>query len=359
MKIVIIGLSITSSWGNGHATTYRSFIKELKKEGHDILFLEQDAPYYARHRDMATSPFCEIGLYENWKSLPLQYSPEVENADLVMVGSYVPSGTRVGQWVLDTAQGVTAFYDIDTPVTIEKLKKGDYEYLHPDLIPRYNMYLSFAGGKVLDLLENEFRSPAAKPFYCSVDEELYYPLPLPKKWKMGYLGTYSPDRQPKVNELLLEVANNSPEEKFILAGPQYPETINCPSNVEMVNHIPPHEHNHFYNSQQFTLNITRDDMVKMGFSPSVRLFEAAACGIPVISDKWEGIETIFKPEKEILLVDKAEDVRFYFQNISPQEAMQIGQNARNKVLKYHTSKIRARQLLNYVEASKTALFTQK
>ena len=348
MKFVIIGLSVTSSWGNGHATTYRALLKELSALGHDILFLEKDVPYYAGNRDMPNPEFCKLGLYKTNEELKADYASEVAEADAVIVGSYVQQGVEVGNWAIETAKGITAYYDIDTPVTLAKLERKDYEYIDPDLISKYDLFLSFCGGPILDLLENKYGSPLAKPLFCSVDPDLYHPEDNEMKWQMGYLGTYSDDRQPTVNELLIKSAKSSPEKSFVVAGPQYPKEIEWPRNVERIDHLPPAEHRSFYNSQKFTLNVTREDMIRAGHSPSVRLFEAAACGVPIISDYWEGIETIFEPGKEILIARTNSQVLDYYNNISEEERKQIGENARQKVLKHHTARARAKELETYV-----------
>src|SRR5688572_11948202 len=187
LRIVIIGLSITSSWGNGHATTYRGLVRELSRRGHDVVFLEHDKPWYASNRDMANPPFGRTALYPGVAELKDRFANDVRSADLVIVGSYVPEGVAVGEWVVRTAGGLTAFYDIDTPVTLAKLERGDTEYLSPELIPKYGMYLSFTGGPTLRRLEREFGSPQALPLYCSVDPELYYPDPeAARRWDLGY-----------------------------------------------------------------------------------------------------------------------------------------------------------------------------
>jgi spore maturation protein CgeB len=349
MNIVILGLSITSSWGNGHATTYRSLVKGLHKRGHKVLFLERDVPWYASNRDMAAPDFCKVGLYHSLEDLKTGYYSEVEKADLVITGSYVPEGIAAGQWVLETASGIKAFYDIDTPVTLTKLRNNTCDYLSAAQIPSYNLYLSFTAGKTLDIFRNEFGSPDPRAFYCSVDPEVYFPVESEKKWDLGYLGTYSDDRQPALNELLIEPARSWHEGRFIVAGPQYPKSINWPDNVERIEHLAPGMHNLFYNSQKFTLNITRKDMVNMGHSPSVRLFEAAACGTPVISDYWKGIESIFEPGKEILISTSAEDTLGLLRDISEKKGREIGENARKNVLKNHTGIHRATELEKYVD----------
>jgi spore maturation protein CgeB len=354
MKIVILGLSITSSWGNGHATTYRSFVKGLGRRGHDVLFLERDVPWYASNRDMPDPDFCKVKLYESVSQLKDNYHDIIEDAALVMIGSYVTEGIEVSEWVLSTATGVKAFYDIDTPVTLSKLKSKTCQYISPKQIPLFDLYLSFTAGPCLDIFQDEFGSPAARKFYCSVDPELYHPARCRKTWDLGYLGTYSPDRQPALNELMLKPAYKWPDGKFIVAGPQYPETVCWPPNVERIEHLPPSEHNDFYNSQRFTLNITRHDMVKMGYSPSVRLFEAAACGVPVISDYWPGIYTIFDPGEEILISSTPIDTLKFLREIPEAKRREIGLCARNKVMQKHTGEHRAMELEHYISDIRSA-----
>lgn len=347
LDIVILGLSITSSWGNGHATTFRGLVNELNKNGHRVTFLERDMPWYASNRDLPNPPFCKTALYPSLDELKENYSEAIKNAHLVIVGSYVPEGVEVGNFVTATAEGITAFYDIDTPVTLAKLERNDFEYLDRDLISLYNIYLSFTGGPTLKRIEEEFGSPMARAFYCSFDPELYFPEEQKIKWDLGYLGTYSDDRQPPLQKLMLDAAEKLTDKKFVVAGPQYPYSIKWNNNVEYIEHLPPSEHRKFYNSQRYAMNITRADMIKAGYSPSVRLFEAAACGTPIISDYWDGIETIFDIGTEILISNSAEETIKYLTEISEEERKEIGESARKKVMKYHTAAHRAMELENY------------
>jgi spore maturation protein CgeB len=348
LNIVIIGLTITSSWGNGHATTYRGLVRELVRRGHSVLFLEHDKPWYANNRDMPNPPFGRTELYADPEDLKYRFTGDVRAADLVVVGSYVPQGVEVGRWATRTSTGVTAFYDIDTPVTLAKLARGDEEYVSQDLIPHYDLYLSFTGGPTLRRLEREFGSPRALPLYCSVDTNLYHPQPHEQHWNLGYLGTYSDDRQPTLEALLLDVARNWRQGRFVVAGPQYPSSIDWPANVERIQHLPPSMHRAFYNQQAFTVNVTRADMIRAGYSPSVRLFEAAACGVPIISDAWEGLDTFFAPGEEIIVAHSSSDVLAALQQITPDERRRIGQRARDRILKQHTAAHRAAELERYV-----------
>jgi len=348
LRIVILGLSITSSWGNGHATTYRSLVRELSARGHEVLFLERDTPWYAANRDLYTIPLARIELYSSLQQLKDRFAGDVRQADVVIVGSYVPEGTAVGEWVTATSSGLTVFYDIDTPVTLAKLGRGDIEYLSPALIQRYNLYLSFTGGPTLEHIEQRYGARRARPLYCAVDPHFYYPEPSVKRWDLGYLGTYSPDRQPALETLFVEPARCWPQGRFVVAGPLFPSTLAWPANVQRIEHLPPAKHRAFYNAQRFTLNITRADMVRAGYSPSIRLFEAAACATPIISDYWPGLDTLFMPGKEILVADAPEKAMHYLRELPESERVALGWWARTRVLAEHTAGHRATELEAYI-----------
>ncbi|MBO1076871.1 CgeB family protein [Roseomonas marmotae] len=351
LDIVVLGLSLSSSWGNGHATTYRALLRSLAARGHRILFLERDVPWYAAHRDLPEPDFCRLALYPDLAALR-GWSDAVARADAVIVGSYVPEGVAVGRFVQETARGVTAFYDIDTPVTLAKLRNGDTEYLSPELIPGYDVYLSFTGGPTLDLLMECYGSPAARPLYCSVDAGAYRPRDVGFRWDLSYLGTYSSDRQPVLERLLLEPARRAPELRFVVAGPQYPADIVWPANVERLEHVSPSDHPAFYSASRYTLNVTRADMVQAGYSPSVRLFEAAACGTPVISDIWDGIETVLRPGREIVLARDAGAVLAVLREQAPTDRDCMARAARSRILAEHTADHRAVELVAHLnEAS--------
>jgi spore maturation protein CgeB len=344
VKIVFLGLSITSSWGNGHATNYRALVRELTARGHEVLFCERDVPWYAAQRDLPEPPWGQTSLYCSLDELAESHRDEVAAADLVVVGSYVPEGVAVAEWALENAGGATAFYDIDTPVTLGKLRRGDADYLSPELVGRFDLYLSFTGGPTLEVLEEEFGARRAIAFYCLVDPEAYRPVEAERRWDLGYLGTYSDDRQPVLERLLLEPAGRAQEAAFVVAGPQYPDGIQWPANVERIEHVAPGEHPSFYAAQRFTLNVTRAEMREAGWSPSVRLFEAAACGAPVISDRWDGLDQIFTPDEEILIADSPEDVLDFLGQVDEDARREIAAAARQRVLAEHTAERRCEQL---------------
>jgi spore maturation protein CgeB len=266
----------------------------------------------------------------------------------VLLGSYVPEGAEIGAWIARERNGALAFYDIDTPITLARLADDNCDYLSLALIPELDLYLSFTGGPTLRLIERVYGARRACALYCSVDAQMYRPDRCGKKWTLGYLGTFSKDRQPALQRLLIDVAARMPRERFIVAGPQYPRNIRWPANVRRVQHLEPAAHRAFYNAQRFTLNVTRAEMVRAGYSPSVRLFEAAACGTPVISDEWPGLAELFTPGEEILIAKTTDDVLRFLQNT--ENARAIGQNARARVLAEHTATHRAGELIELIES---------
>jgi spore maturation protein CgeB len=348
MKLSILGLSITSSWGNGHATTYRGLVRGLVERGHEVTFLERDVPWYARERDLPVLPWGSVILYDSVEELRSSHRDLIEESDAVIVGSYVPEGIAVGEWVTSVRERGTAFYDIDTPVTMAHLEDGTCEYLSKDLIPRYDLYLSFTGGPLLEHLEQRLGAPSARALYCSFDPEIYFPEDADRRWDLGYLGTYSDDRQPALESLLVETARRIPESRFVVAGPQYPDSIEWPENVLKLEHVSQDEHRRFYCSQRFTLNVTRRDMIRAGWSPSVRLFEAAACAVPIISDPWEGLDELFTPGEEILIAGSTDEVVEMLSDLPAGERDAIGRAGRERVIREHSSARRAGQLEAYL-----------
>jgi spore maturation protein CgeB len=341
MKIIVLGLSVSSSWGNGHATTYRALLRELGRR-HEILFLERDQPWYAENRDMPAPAFCALELYGRIEDLDA-YRNYIAGADAVILGSYVPEGRTIARKLREWTKGIFCFYDIDTPVTLAKMDTGTIDYIDSTTVPLFDIYFSFTGGPTLERLEKEYGARLALPLYCSVDETKYHRLSCQRKWDLGYLGTYSADRQPALERLLLEPARRLPAKKFVVAGPMYPDNIAWPQNVERIEHLAPDRHAKFYNAQAWTLNITRADMIAAGYSPSVRLFEAAACGVPVISDAWDGLDTFFNFDEEIVVAKNAMDVLAVLALPEP-ERERMGRAARRRCLAAHMAAHRAADL---------------
>jgi spore maturation protein CgeB len=344
--LVVLGLSLSSSWGNGHATTYRALLAGLHAAGLEVLFLERDRPWYAANRDLPRPDFCRLEFYDSVESLKARFQGAIRNAQAVILGSFVPDGVAIADFLFACARGTTAFYDIDTPVTLAKLERGDEEYIARRQVPDFSVYFSFTGGPTLKRLQSAFAAQRALPLYCSVAERDYRPTGERVKWQLGYLGTYSADRQPGLDRLLIEPARRSRQKNFAVAGPQYPADIRWPKNVLRIEHLSPPLHASFYSRQRFTVNVTRASMAESGWSPSVRLFEAAACGTPIISDPWPGLTELLPEGEAVLIARRADDVMAILNGISDQERKRIAAAARDRVLAGHTGRARAKELMD-------------
>lgn len=355
MRIVIFGLSLSSSWGNGHATTYRALVNGLHRRGHKIVFFEKNQEWYESNRDLPAPDFCDLKLFEDWRSILPTVRRELRNADVAVVGSYFADGIEAVHEVLDSNIPLKTFYDIDTPITVSKLREGTAGYLQATQVPGFDLYFSFTGGPLLKKLQVEFGAVRPVPLYCSFEEERYYPRKCYRRYQndLSYMGTYAADRQEKVDDLLLTPAKASPEFRFLLAGPQYPRKLGFPGNIRHIKHLSPRWHPHFYSSSRFTLNLTRRAMVSCGFSPSVRLFEAAACGCPIISDYWQGLDSFLQVGREILVAESSDDILGYLTESNAVQLRLMTERARERVLAEHSSRHRAEQFENYLAGAKS------
>jgi spore maturation protein CgeB len=351
LSIVFVGLSLSSSWGNGHATTYRALLSGLGRLGHEVLFLEREQPWYLQNRDLADPDYCTLRFYAGVEDLEA-CREALTTADAVIVGSYVPDGIEVIDRIAAMGPRQLCFYDIDTPVTLARLARGEETYVAPRQLPGFDACFSFSGGRALEILEQDFGVRRAEPLFCSVDAQAYRPSGEARTWDLGYLGTYSPDRQPVLDELLLRTATLMPDRRFVVAGPQYPETIRWPANVERIDHLPPERHASFYSRQRYTLNVTRSDMIAVGWSPSVRLFEAAACATPVISDRWDGLGDFFPEPEAIATAATAEEVVAIVSRPT-KAALDQGLAAMRIALASHTGMVRAAELAAALASERT------
>jgi spore maturation protein CgeB len=353
MKIVIFGLTISSSWGNGHATIWRGLLRELIRRGHDVVFFEQDVPYYAASRDLTELPGGRLLLYGNWADIRSRAEEEVRESDVAIVTSYCPEAIAASEMIW-SSPGLRVFYDLDAPVTLARLHGGDtVSYLHPNGLSEFDLVLSFTGGGALDALKFELGARHVAPLYGSVDPQVHRPAAPVQDYRatLSYLGTYSQDRQNAVNELFIEPARRSPGQRFVMAGAQYPAEFPWTENIFFVQHLAPVEHPRFLCSSKMTLNVTRAPMREMGWCPSGRLFEAAACGVPVISDWWKGLDEFFAPDQQILIAASADEV-IRALKMSQVELERIANAARERTLSEHTATKRAEQFEALMEAAR-------
>ena len=351
MKLVVLGHSLSSSWGNGHATTYRSLLKEFSRRGHDVTFLERSAPWYADHRDLWSPGYANLEIYNDLTDLQRRFADEVEAADCVLVGSHLLDGAEIGRWVGSLATGTTSFYDMDTPATVAGFATGTCEYWDVDLVADYDLYLSLSGGPLLRLLKDEYGAGSVTPLYCGVDPDDYFPEEHKILWDAGHMGTYSSDRAGFLRELIVRPAELLSDRRFIVAGAHYPGNFSWPGNVQQIEHLRPCHHRGFFNRQRFAINVTRERTRQFGYAPSLRLLEAAACAVPVITDEWPGLGDFFQPGWEILTVQKSSSVVDLICSLPETKRAQIGRNARNQVLQRHTAAHRARELESLIEAT--------
>ncbi len=346
LKLTIFGLTLSSSWGNGHATPLRAIIRALSRRGHEVTFFEKDVDYYARRRDFQSCSYCNLVLYPEWKTVRQQALDCAAESDAVVVTSFCPQGARIAADVLELSRPLHLYYDLDTPITLARLGHGDLDYLRSDQIPAFDLYLSFTGGRILRELESSWGARIARPLYGCVDPDLYFRVPEKGDYlcALSYMGTYAADRQSKLDELFLEPARRLPSSQFLLAGSLSPWEWQWPSNVLRFEHVSPTEHPALYSSSRATLNITRAEMANAGYCPSGRFFEAAACGAAILSDYWQGLETFFRCEDEILLVNGADDVVRALE-MPDGELARIAARARQRTLDEHTGERRADELL--------------
>jgi spore maturation protein CgeB len=354
MKFVIFGLTVSSSWGNGHATLWRGLIRALTAQGHEIVFFERDVPYYAGARDLwQLWDRAELVLYPDWNAAFERARDEVACADVAMVTSYCPDGIAASHLVLDRAPALRVFYDLDTPITLARVAAGErLPYLPREGLGEFDLVLSYTGGEALEQLRSLLGARRTAPLYGHVDPDQHRPVPPVEAFRgdFSYLGTYADDRQAALVTLFLAAADRAPERRFVIGGSGYPEDFAWRPNSFFVRHLPPADHPAFFCSSRATLNVTRGDMAALGYCPSGRLFEASACGTAVVSDRWAGLHAFFEPGREILLAQSTDDVMAAL-DLGPEALARIGRAARERVLAEHSSAHRARELVALVQES--------
>lgn len=351
MKIVICGLSISSAWGNGHATLLRGLFRALHDNGHEIHFFERDTPYYAANRDAHSFPFVDLHLYPNWDDVLPLVQRHLSDADVAIATSYCPDGIGACELIAQSGAPRKVFYDMDAPVTLSRLERGEtVEYIPRDGLAAFDLVLSYTGGETLRQLRERLHARRVSALYGWVDPDIHHPVaPVPDyAADLSYLGTYAADRQRAFEDLLLQPAQQLADKNFLVAGPMYPQPELWPANISYRAHLPPAEHPAFYCSSRLTLSITRGTMAAMGYCPSGRLFEAAACGTPVLSDWWEGLDEFFEPGREILIANSTSDAIAAMQK-DPDALKQIGLRAQQRAFDCHTAATRARQLISFIE----------
>lgn len=347
MKIVVFGLTVSSSWGNGHATLWRGLCRALATRGHRVVFFERDTSYYAENRDLTELPGGgELLLYPDWETIRARAAREVVDADVAMVTSYCPDGIEATGAVLAASRALRVFYDLDTPVTLSRMARGERPgYIGPDGLAGFDLVLSYTGGAALDELKGRLGARRVAPLYGHVDPDVHRPAEPLERFRadLSYLGTYATDRQAALEALFVEPARGRPQRRFLIGGAQYPPDFPWTDNIFFVRHLPPQDHPAFFSSGRLTLNVTREAMAAMGWCPSGRLFEAAACGVPILSDTWDGLDVFFTPGSEILIARDTTDALAAI-DLDDAELGRVARAARDRALAEHTSGHRAVEL---------------
>jgi spore maturation protein CgeB len=351
MRIMIFGLTVSSSWGNGHATIWRGLCNSLGRQGHSVTFFEKDAPYYGSHRDLVRPSLYKLELYQDWNEIEDRIKATVAESDCAIVTSYCPDARVASNLILDS-NIFSVFYDLDTPVTLDGLARaGGVDYIPDYGLAPFDLVLSYTGGKALTELSRRLGARRVSALYGSVDPSIHHRVSPDPTFAsdFSYLGTYAADRQMQLQELFLKPADRVPERKFCIAGAMYPADFPWTSNTYFVRHLAPPQHPAFYSSSRMTLNITRGTMAQMGYCPSGRLFEAAACGTPIVSDWWEGLDAFFTPVEEILIARNSDDVLLAMQ-LGEVELNKLARASQERVLAQHTAARRASELVSLIEA---------
>jgi spore maturation protein CgeB len=350
MRFVVFGLTVSSSWGNGHATIWRGLCNALSQQGHSVTFFEKDVPYYRSHRDLTCPDLYKLELYRDWGEITDRAQLAIVESDCAIVTSYCPDARAASDLILDSGT-FSLFYDLDTPVTLDALARGgDVSYIPVYGLQPFDMVLSYTGGKALDELSRQLGARQVAPLYGSVDPSTHRRVPNDPRFSsdFSYLGTYAADRQSQLEELFLRPASQLPDKKFCIAGAMYPADFPWTNNTYFVRHLSPPEHPAFYSSSKMTLNVTRGTMAQMGYCPSGRLFEAAACGTPIVSDWWAGLEDFFTPGEEIVIAGTSEDVMTAME-MDERELKRLSLASQERALTQHTAAHRAAELITLIE----------
>ena len=338
MKIAFFGSSLVSAYWNGAATYYRGIIKAMHAKGHHITFYEPDAYDRQKNRDIDDPDWARIKVYQ-----PDEAAVAESLQDCLGVGVFdellekeVPNLKVKGKYVI--------FWDVDAPATLDRVKADPDDYFR-NLIPQYDLILTYGGGDPVVSTYRSFGARKCIPVYNALDPSTHYPVTREERFEgaLGFLGNRLPDREKRVEEFFLKPAEIMEGFRFILGGSGWQDKAMA-SNVNYIGHVFTKDHNAFNCSPMVVLNISRDSMASYGFSPATRVFEAAGAGACIITDYWEGIDHFFEPEKEILVARNGEEVESLLRSLTEDKAKRIGKAALSKVLSKHTYMHRAEEL---------------
>lgn len=365
LNIAFFGSSIISAYWNGAATYYRGIVKNLHKMGHKVTFFEPDILERQKNRDIENPEWCEVVVYPKDKlGLRTLLRKAQAKSDIIIKASGVGIYDEFLEYEvahMKKKDNLVVFWDVDAPATLDRIAEDPRDPFL-ELIPHYDMILTYGGG---DPVVNAYKENGAQkciPIYNALDSETHFPVAREEKFSgdLAFLGNRLPDREKRVEEFFIKPAKELSDQKFLLGGSGWGDK-ELPANVQYLGHVKTTDHNSFNCSPKAVLNISRDSMARYGFSPATRIFEAAGAGACIITDYWKGIESFFEPDKEIIVVKEGEEVIQVLKNLTEEKATKIGQAAYDRVIAEHTYEHRA-ALLQQVfskDISKASLSSEK
>jgi spore maturation protein CgeB len=338
MKIAFYGSSLVSSYWNGAATYYRGLLSDLARRGHRIVFYEPDAFDRQKHRDIDPPDWAESRVYPATEDAARAAIAEAANADVVVKASGVGVFDDLlleGVIASSRPEAIRIFWDVDAPATLAELGRSPDHPLRRAM-PSLDLVLTYGGGPPVIAGYRSFGARRCVPIYNALDPTTHFPVPPEQRFSadLAFLGNRLPDRERRVEQFFLEPAARLPERHFLIGGNGW-ESKTMPSNVRHIGHVYTREHNAFNTSPLAVLNIARDSMADIGFSPATRVFEAAGAGGCLITDAWEGIALFLRPDEEVLVARDAADVVEHIRTLTPERARAIGEAARRRVLAEH------------------------
>jgi spore maturation protein CgeB len=351
MKIFVLGSSITSSYWNGAATYYRGIYRQLHSLGHNIAFAEPDAYGRQQQRDRGDFSYVRSIVFDAAGDTP-RLMAEARECDLVVKHS----GLGVCDELLESAvlecrseRTRVAFWDVDAPATLARVEQNSSDPFR-SLIPKYDFIFTYGGGSKVTAHYRRLGAANCHPIYNALDPETHYPVAAEPQLRcdLMFLGNRLPDREHRVDQFFRRAAELAPECRFVLGGEGWADKT-MPANVRWIGHVSSADHNRINCSARMVLNINRDSMADVGFSPPTRIFEAAGAGACVITDSWTGVETFFVPGREILVAHNAEQIVRYLRTVSEPQARRMGAQMRRRALLEHTYALRARQFNSILE----------
>ena len=346
MNIAFFGSSLVSAYWNGAATYYRGLVKELHHRGHRVTFYEPDALDRQAHRDIADPDWAEVVVYQADENAALEVVELAQTADIVVKASGVGVLDELLEEAVLDAKGnrLVVFWDVDAPATLARMEADEQDPLRA-LVPRYDLIVTYGGGDPVVQRYLALNAPECIPVYNAFDPETHHPVVPDGRFAadLAFLGNRLPDREVRVEQFFVEVAQLMPERQFLLGGAGWQDR-NLPQNVRLLGHLAPREHNAFNCTPLAVLNVLRESMAANGWSPATRVFEAAGAGACVVSDVWAGIGDFLEPGREILVADSGRAVSELLERLTPADARRIGDRARQRVLAEHTYARRAMQV---------------